>query len=60
MRYLPDGTWMQKADAHTIQNIGIPSELGICNSHIGDCCKGIYGRKTSGAGQDPYCVRLRQ
>lgn len=27
MRYLPDGAWMQKADAHTIQNIGIPSEV---------------------------------
>ena len=25
MRYLPNGTWMQKADAHTIQKIGIPS-----------------------------------
>lgn len=25
MRYLPDGKWMQKADANTIQNIGIPS-----------------------------------
>ena len=25
MRYLPDGTWMQKADAHTIREIGIPS-----------------------------------
>ena len=25
MRYLPDGKWMQKADAHTIQEIGIPS-----------------------------------
>ncbi len=25
MRYLPDGKWMQKADAHTIQDIGIPS-----------------------------------
>ena len=25
MRYLPDGAWMQKADAHTIQEIGIPS-----------------------------------
>ena len=26
----------------------ISEKLGICNSHIGDCCKGIYGRKTSG------------
>lgn len=25
MRYLPDGAWMQKADAHTIREIGIPS-----------------------------------
>lgn len=25
MRYLPDGKWMQKADAHTIEDIGIPS-----------------------------------
>lgn len=25
MRYLPDGKWMQKADTHTIQEIGIPS-----------------------------------
>ncbi len=25
MRYLPNGNWMQKADAHTIQEIGIPS-----------------------------------
>lgn len=25
MRYLPDGAWMQKADAHTIQEIGLPS-----------------------------------
>lgn len=25
MRYLPDGSWMQKADAHTIREIGIPS-----------------------------------
>lgn len=25
MRYLPDGNWMQKADEHTIQNIGIAS-----------------------------------
>lgn len=25
MRYLPNGTWMQKADEDTIQNIGIPS-----------------------------------
>lgn len=25
MRYLPDGAWMQKADAHTIQEIGVPS-----------------------------------
>lgn len=25
MRYLPDGTWMQRADSHTIQEIGIPS-----------------------------------
>lgn len=25
MRYLPNGAWMQKADAHTIQEIGIPS-----------------------------------
>lgn len=25
MRYLPDGVWMQKADTHTIENIGIPS-----------------------------------
>lgn len=25
MRYLPDGKWMQKADVHTIQGIGIPS-----------------------------------
>lgn len=25
MRYLPNGYWMQKADAHTIQEIGIPS-----------------------------------
>lgn len=27
MRYLPDGAWMQKADAHTIQEIGIPSPV---------------------------------
>lgn len=27
MRYLPDGKWMQRADAHTIQTIGIPSEV---------------------------------
>lgn len=27
MRYLPDGAWMQRADAHTIQTIGIPSEV---------------------------------
>lgn len=27
MRYLPTGSWMQKADAHTIQEIGIPSEV---------------------------------
>lgn len=25
MRYLPDGTWMQKADAYTINKIGVPS-----------------------------------
>ncbi|MBO5460629.1 MAG: NAD(P)H-hydrate dehydratase [Ruminococcus sp.] len=25
MRYLPDGAWMQKADAYTIQGIGVPS-----------------------------------
>lgn len=25
MRYLPNGTWMQKADKHTIEEIGIPS-----------------------------------
>ena len=25
MRYLPDGTRMRQADAHTIQEIGIPS-----------------------------------
>lgn len=25
MRYLPDGKWMQKADVHMIQDIGIPS-----------------------------------
>lgn len=25
MRYLPTGEWMQKADTHTIQEIGIPS-----------------------------------
>lgn len=25
MRYLPQGKWMQKADAHTIQEIGVPS-----------------------------------
>lgn len=25
MRYLPNGAWMKKADAHTIQEIGIPS-----------------------------------
>lgn len=25
MRYLPDGTWMKKADKHTIEEIGIPS-----------------------------------
>lgn len=25
MRYLPNGDWMQKADAHTIEEIGIPS-----------------------------------
>lgn len=25
MRYLPNGAWMQKADAYTIQEIGIPS-----------------------------------
>ena len=25
MRYLPTGNWMQKADAHTIHEIGIPS-----------------------------------
>lgn len=25
MRDLPEGKWMQKADAHTIQEIGIPS-----------------------------------
>lgn len=25
MRYLPDGVWMQKADAYTIEKIGIPS-----------------------------------
>ena len=25
MRYLPNGTWMQKADRHTIEEIGIPS-----------------------------------
>lgn len=25
MRYLPNGAWMQKADAHTIQEIGVPS-----------------------------------
>lgn len=25
MRYLPNGTWMQKADAYTIQEIGVPS-----------------------------------
>ena len=25
MRYLPNGTWMQKADEDTIQRIGIPS-----------------------------------
>lgn len=25
MRYLPDGTRMQQADAHTIHEIGIPS-----------------------------------
>lgn len=25
MRYLPEGRWMQKADAHTIEKIGIPS-----------------------------------
>lgn len=25
MRYLPNGAWMQKADAHTIQGIGVPS-----------------------------------
>lgn len=25
MRYLPDGVWMQKADARTIENIGLPS-----------------------------------
>lgn len=25
MRYLPDGNWMKRADAHTIQDIGIPS-----------------------------------
>lgn len=25
MRYLPNGVWMQKADSHTIQEIGVPS-----------------------------------
>ncbi len=25
MRYLPEGKWMQKADIHTIQEIGVPS-----------------------------------
>ena len=25
MRYLPNGTWMGKADAHTIEHLGIPS-----------------------------------
>ena len=25
MRYLPDGVWMQKADKHTIEKIGISS-----------------------------------
>lgn len=25
MRYLPEGKWMQRADAHTIEEIGIPS-----------------------------------
>ncbi len=25
MRYLPNGIWMQKADTHTIEEIGIPS-----------------------------------
>lgn len=25
MRYLPNGTWMQKADTHTIQELGVPS-----------------------------------
>ncbi len=27
MRFLPDGAWMQRADADTIERIGIPSEV---------------------------------
>lgn len=27
MRYLPEGKWMQRADTHTIQEIGIPSAV---------------------------------
>lgn len=44
MRYLPTGSWMQKADAHTIQEIGIPSmvlmeraALGIVESLQAKC-----------------------
>lgn len=35
MRYLPTGSWMQKADAHTIQEIGIPSMVLMEKAALG-------------------------
>lgn len=35
MRYLPTGNWMQKADAHTIHEIGIPSLVLMERAAIG-------------------------
>lgn len=35
MRSLPDGAWMQKADASTIEGIGIPSEVLMERAALG-------------------------